>query len=162
MGADGCAVDHLNVTIMCGGDGVHHPIPHSGLSPSHEAVVASGARAIAVRQVAPRCTGSQHPEDAVQHTSVIDAWNASRFVGQQRFDHAPLKVGQIISAHADAESQFRLEAKSAICAHARPRISLQTQLCIACPSGCVRSRAAVDASPSSRQILSDERTGQCK
>jgi hypothetical protein len=30
----------------------------------------------------------------------------SRFVGQQRFDHAPFEVGQIISAHADAESEF--------------------------------------------------------
>jgi hypothetical protein len=29
-----------------------------------------------------------------------------RLVGQQRLDHAPLEVGQIISAHADVESEF--------------------------------------------------------
>ncbi len=91
---------------MGGGDGVHHPIPHPGLPPSHEAVVTGGARAIALRQVSPRRTRSQHPEDAVQHAAVIDAWDASRLVGQQRLDHAPLEIGQIISAHAELESDI--------------------------------------------------------
>ena len=104
MGANGSAVDHLDVAIMSGGDGVHHPIPHAGLPPSHEAVVAGGARAVAFWQVTPRCAGSQHPEDAVQHAAIIDARHASGFIGQQWLDHAPFEVGQVISAHADAES----------------------------------------------------------
>jgi len=45
-------------------------------------------------------------EDAVQHTAIIDAQHASRLVGQQRFDHAPLEVGQVVSARADAESDM--------------------------------------------------------
>ncbi len=96
---------------MSSGDGIHHPIPDASFSPAHEAVVAGGARAVAFRQVAPRCAGSQHPKDAVQHAPIIDTWHASRLVGQQRLDHAPLEVGQIISAHADAESVFSLEGK---------------------------------------------------
>ena len=96
---------------MRGGDGVHHPIPHASFPPSYEAVVASGAWTIAFGQVSPRRTGSQHPEDAVQHPPVINAWHAPGFVGQQRLDHAPLEVGQVISAHADAESEKLPEGK---------------------------------------------------
>lgn len=81
---DGSAVDHLDVAIMRGGDGIHHPIPNARFSPAHEAIVASCARAIAFRQVAPRCAGSQYPEDAVQHAPVIDTRHASRLVGEQR------------------------------------------------------------------------------
>lgn len=96
--SDGSAVDHLDVAIMCSGDGVHHPIPHACFAPSYKAVVAGRARAIAFRQVAPRRTGTQHPEDAVQHAPVVHARHASGLVGQQRLDHAPFEVGQIISA----------------------------------------------------------------
>lgn len=107
MGANGGAVDHLDVAIVRGGDGIHQPVPHACLPPSYEAVVAGGARAIALGQVTPRRTRAQPPEDAVQHAAVIDAWHASRLVGKQRLDHAPLEVGQVISAHADAESDAR-------------------------------------------------------
>lgn len=112
VGANGGAVDHLDVAIVGGGDGVHQPVPYTCLPPSHEAVVAGGARAVALGQVAPWCAGSQHPEDAVQHAPVIDARDASGLIGQERLDHAPLEVGQIISAHADAESVLLLEGKS--------------------------------------------------
>lgn len=102
--ANGGAVDHLDVAVVRGGDGVHQPVPYARLSPSHEAVVAGGAWAVALRQVAPRCTGTKYPEDAVQHPAVIYAGHTSRFVRQERLDHAPLEVGQVVSAHADAES----------------------------------------------------------
>ena len=100
MGANRRAVDHLDVTVVSGSNGIHHTVPDPGFPPSHEAVVTGGAWAIAVRQVSPRRTRSQHPEDAVQHAAVIDAWNASRLVGQKRFDHTPFEVGQIISAQS--------------------------------------------------------------
>ena len=48
VGANGSAVDHLDIAIVRRGDGVHHPIPHASLSPSHKAIVAGGARAIAL------------------------------------------------------------------------------------------------------------------
>lgn len=81
MGANGSAVDHLDVAIVQGGDGVHHPIPHAGLPPSHEAVVAGGARTVAFGQVTPWRTRSKHPENAVQHAAVIDARYTSGLVG---------------------------------------------------------------------------------
>src|ERR1700712_219131 len=58
---DGSAVDHLDVAVIRSGDGVHHPAPHACFAPSHEAVVAGSARAIALGQVAPRCARSQYP-----------------------------------------------------------------------------------------------------
>src|SRR3546814_4113524 len=91
----------------------------SCLPPSGEAVVTGGTWAIALRQVAPRRTGTQHPEDAVQHAPIIDARHPSRLVGQQRLDHAPLEVGQVVSAHADAESDAGLAGKGHRC-RARP------------------------------------------
>lgn len=106
MGANGGAVDHLDVAVMSGGDGVHHPVPDARLPPSHEAVVAGGARTVAFGQITPRRTGSQHPKDAVQYAPVIDTWHASWFVREKRFDHAPLEIGQVISAHTDPESEF--------------------------------------------------------
>ena len=105
VGANGCAVDHLNIAVTCGADRVRQPVPETRLSPSHETVVAGGARTIALGQVSPRRSGSQHPEDAVQYATVIDARHASGLVGQQRLDGAPLEVGQIVSAHAAAESE---------------------------------------------------------
>lgn len=106
VGANGCAVDHLDSAIVEDGDGVHQPVPYACLPPSREAIVARGARAVALGQVTPWRTGPQYPEDAVQHATVIDAGHASRFVGQQRFDHAPLEVGQVISAHGERESEI--------------------------------------------------------
>lgn len=105
MRTDGSAVDHLDVAITRGGDRIHHPIPDARFPPSHEAPVAGGARAVALRQAAPRRTRTQHPEDAVQHTPVIDARHASWFVGQQRLNYAPFEFGQVISAHVTAESE---------------------------------------------------------
>ena len=104
MGTNGGAVDHLDIALVRGGNSVHQPAPRASFSPSHEAIVAGGARAISLRQVAPRCARSQHPEDAVQYTAVVDTWHASRLAGQERLDHTPLEVGQIVSTHADAES----------------------------------------------------------
>lgn len=103
---DGSAVDHLDVAVMCGSDGIHHPVPHACFPPSNEAVVTSGTRAIALGKISPWGTGSQHPKDAVQHAAVIDTGHPSGFVRQQRLDHAPLEICQVISAHANAESHL--------------------------------------------------------
>lgn len=102
---NGGAVDHLDVAIMRGRDGVHHPIPYPGLSPSHEAIVARRAWAITLGQIAPWGAGSQHPEDAIEHSAVIDPGHAAWLVGKQRFDHAPFEVSQVILAHGKSESE---------------------------------------------------------
>jgi len=114
VGANGGAVDHLDGAVVSGGDGIHQPTPYARLPPSHEAVVAGGARAVALGQVTPRRTGAQHPEDAVQHAAIIDARHASGLVGQQRLDHTPLEVGQVVSAHVGAESTFTQKGKSSL------------------------------------------------
>lgn len=106
MRSDGSAVDHLDLAIVRGADGGHKPVPYTCLAPSVEAVVAGDGRSIALRQVAPRRSRPQHSEDAVQRAVIIDTRHASRFVGPQWLDHAPLGVGQVIAAHADAESQI--------------------------------------------------------
>ena len=49
---------------MRGGDGIHHPIPNARFSPAHEAIVASCARAIAFRQVAPGAPPAVDPAAA--------------------------------------------------------------------------------------------------
>jgi putative ABC transport system substrate-binding protein len=65
--------------IMGSGQCVHDPAPDA-----NEAVVASGVRTKVIRQVAPRCTGPQDPEDAIEDTTVIYPRHAARFVGQHR------------------------------------------------------------------------------
>nr|AAA22087.1 unknown [Agrobacterium tumefaciens] len=81
MGANGSAVDHLDVAIIGSSDGVHHSVPDACFPPSYESVVAGGSRTIAFGQVAPRRTGSEHPEDSIQHATVIDARHPSWLVG---------------------------------------------------------------------------------
>src|SRR5262249_23502851 len=110
VGTNRSAVDHLDVAVVCSGDGVHHPIPYTRLPPPHEAVVAGSARAKPLWQITPRRAGSQHPKNAVQHPAMIDARHSARLVGEKRRDHAPFEVGQAISAHAYAESDFACHA----------------------------------------------------
>ena len=93
MDPNGGAVDHLDVAVVRDGDGVHQPVPHARLPPSHEAVVTGGASAIALRQVAPRCARPQYPEDAVQHAAVIDARHAEPGEpGEERWLELELKL----------------------------------------------------------------------
>jgi len=46
LGADGGAVDHLDVAMAGGGDGIHHTIPDDRLWASREAFLAGRSRAI--------------------------------------------------------------------------------------------------------------------
>jgi hypothetical protein len=50
-----------------------------------------------------------------KHAAVIDARHASRLVGQQRLDNAPLGVCQVVSAHSDAESGFHPMGRPPAC-----------------------------------------------
>jgi hypothetical protein len=106
MGTNGGAVDHLDVTIMRGAHGVDQSVPYAGLPPSQKAVVTSGARSVALWKVAPWRSRSKHPKNAIQDAPIIDAGHTSQLVGQQRLNRAPFKVGQVISAHIELESEF--------------------------------------------------------
>jgi hypothetical protein len=56
-------------------------------------------------QVAPRCTRTQDPKDAIEHATVIYTRNAARFVRQHRLDSGPFKVAEFV-AH-DSRLRFR-------------------------------------------------------
>lgn len=84
MHADNGGVNHLDSRIMGGGQSIYDAGPYTGPPPADEAVVASGVRTKPLRQIAPRCTGSQDPEDAIKDTTVVYPRNATRLVGQHR------------------------------------------------------------------------------
>lgn len=94
------------ITIMGLGDGIHEAVPNTCFAPSDKAIVAGETWAVPLWQIAPWRTGSQHPEDAAQHSAVIHARHATGFVEEKRFDHAPFGVTQVISADASHESDF--------------------------------------------------------
>ena len=51
-------IDHPYRRIMTGSQCIHDPIPHASLSPTNEAIIASGVGTIGFRQIAPRSTGA--------------------------------------------------------------------------------------------------------
>jgi hypothetical protein len=104
MDAHDGAVDHLNVRIPGVSNTVQ--VPDTGASPSDEPVVASGVRSVTLGKVAPRCPGSQHPEDAVEHTPVVNSWNASRLARQDWLDETPFGVRECVSHARGSFSEF--------------------------------------------------------
>jgi hypothetical protein len=105
MHPDNRGVDHLHRGIMGGGQRVHDAAPNASPSPANEAVVAGGVRTEVIGQVAPWCSGSQHPEDAIEDAPVIHPWHAARLVRQHRLDGCPFVVGKFV-AH-DSSPRFR-------------------------------------------------------
>jgi hypothetical protein len=71
MNANNGRIDHLHGGIMGTGQCAHELGPHARPSPANESIVAGRVRTEAFRQVAPRCPGSQDPEDAIEDTTVI-------------------------------------------------------------------------------------------
>ena len=82
---------------MSGGKCVHDPARYSGPSPPDETVVAGGAWAIANRQIAPWCAGSQHPADAVEDTLIVHTTHTSRLVRQHRPDGRPFIIREFVA-----------------------------------------------------------------
>ena len=83
---------------MRGRDGVHQPVPYACFSPSDEAVVGSGTRTIALRKIAPRRTGPQHSENAVQHAPVVYACTPRGLLGSSGS----------ITRHSKSDRSYRL------------------------------------------------------
>src|SRR5262245_62654218 len=69
----------------------------TGPSPPDETVVAGSAWAIATRQIAPWCAGSQHPADAVEDASIVYKRHASRLVRQHRPDGCPFPIREFVA-----------------------------------------------------------------
>ena len=114
VNADTGTVDHLYVAVVSLYDSVHKLIPDTLLAPAVETVVAGRVRPVAFRQVPPGGPGAEHPQDAVQYTPVVHSRYASGLVGQQRLDHAPLEVGQVVALHRKAPAIWELESRFAL------------------------------------------------
>ena len=92
-------IDHLHLAVMGGNHRVHQPIPDAGFAPAVEPIVDCRRRPIALRQVSPGRSRSQDPEYSVHDTPVVDARNPAWLVRQQRLDHVPLEIRQIVARH---------------------------------------------------------------
>src|SRR4051812_26470544 len=97
MHADDRRIDHLHGCVMRGGQRVHYPTPDARPSPAHETIVAGGVRAEVVRQIAPRCSGAQHPKDSIEHAPVIYTRNAAGLVWQEWLDGRPFVIGEFVA-----------------------------------------------------------------
>src|ERR1041384_549385 len=86
MDANDRRVDHLHGGIMGAGQRVHNADPDASSSPTNEAIVAGRVRTEVDWQVAPRCSRSEDPEDAIEDTTVIHPWHAARLIRQHRLN----------------------------------------------------------------------------
>jgi len=77
--------------------------PDTSSPPADEAVVAPGVWTKRFRQITPRCSGSQDPEDAIEDTTIVYPRNAPRFVRQHRLDGNPFMIGEFV-AHVSSPS----------------------------------------------------------
>jgi hypothetical protein len=133
MHADNRGVDHLDSGIMGVGECIYDTTPHAGPPPANEAVVASGIGTERIRQIAPWCSGSQDPENAIENTTVIHPRNSTRLVGQHRLDRGPFIVGEFI-AHDSTPPVWEFESQA----------SDQTQRSWPSPgTGCVWGKADI-------------------
>lgn len=97
MNAHNRAVDHLHVAIVRLDDRVHQSVPDARFAPAIEAVVRARVRPIALGQIAPRGARPQHPKDAVENTPIVSRFGTSAVHRQNRFDNAPLEVGEVVA-----------------------------------------------------------------
>jgi hypothetical protein len=94
MDADNGGVDHLDRRFMGSCKCIYDPAPDPSPSPANEAVVAGGVRTKRFRQIAPGCSRSQDPENAVEDATVVYPTNATGLVGQHRIYDRPFMVGE--------------------------------------------------------------------
>ena len=99
MNANDGAVGHLDIAFMGLNNRVHEAIPDPCLSPSVEAIVGRGRQAVAPGEIRPGNSRAQHPEDAVEHTPIIDARPAARLIEKKQKDHTPFEIAQFVTSH---------------------------------------------------------------
>ena len=128
MHTDNRRVDHLHGRVMGSSQRVHDPAPDARPPPANEAIVAGGIGTEAVRQIAPRCPGSQYPKDAVEDTAVVHPWDTARLVRQHRLDGRPLMVGEFVAHDFEAPSFGSLQSQACGIAMAMSATSLTTRL----------------------------------
>src|SRR6476659_7968691 len=119
MNADNRRVDHLHGRVMGSSQRVHNLGPNARPPPANKAVVAGGIWPEAAGQIAPWCSGSQDPKDAIEDTAVVYTRHPARLVRQHWPDGSPLMVGEFI-AHDSKLPVLALESRG----HVRSQCSL--------------------------------------
>ena len=76
---------------------IHKLILRASPAPANEAIVAGGARAKVIRQIAPRRARTQDPKDAVEHAAVIYTRHATRLIRQERPDGGSFIIGEFVA-----------------------------------------------------------------
>ena len=81
--------------------GLKETLPETRFAPAIETAGHRAPRTIAFRQIAPRGTGAQHPQDAVEEASMIQSGSTRlRFWrGKQRLEPLPWRVGEFFAFH---------------------------------------------------------------
>src|SRR5262245_23285958 len=81
--------------------GLKETLPDTRFAPAIETTGHRAPRTIAFRQIAPRGTGAQHPQDAVEDASMIQSGSTRlRFLRwKQRLEPLPLGVGEFFAFH---------------------------------------------------------------
>jgi hypothetical protein len=96
MNPDNRRIKHLDIRFADIRHGIQDAIPDASLSPSVETVVAGRVRAKASRQIPPRRTGAQDPEDAVQDAPIVHAGDATGSVWKDGLNGVPFAVCESI------------------------------------------------------------------
>lgn len=114
MDADTGTVDHDDIAIESPGNLAQNIVPDTRLTPPDEPVVASCIRAISIRNVCPGRACPEPPQNAVDHSPVVNARHATRLIRQQRLNNCPLEIGEIKPAtgHERPPNQGLSESKT--------------------------------------------------
>jgi hypothetical protein len=110
MHADDGGVDHLDSGIVGYGKRVYDAAPDARPAPSDEAIVTGGVGAKMIRQIAPRCSGAQDPEYAIEDTPVVYPRNATWLVRQDGPDGNPFMISEFV-AHDSSPQFWKFESR---------------------------------------------------
>jgi len=88
MHAHDRAIDHLNFAPMGLGNRCHQPVPDGSLAPAIKAIVGGRVGSIPFRQIPPRRSRPQNPEDA----SIILRLLATPPLRKYWLDDTPLEI----------------------------------------------------------------------
>ena len=104
MHAHDRAIDHLNFAPMGLGNRRHQPVPDASLAPAIKAIVGGRVGSIPFRQIPPRRSRPQNPEDAIHNPSIILRLLATPPLRKYWLDDTPLEIRQVV-AHDQAPSK---------------------------------------------------------
>ena len=92
------------------GKRVYDAAPDARPAPSDEAIVTGGVGAKMIRQIAPRCSGAQDPEYAIEDTPVVYPRNATWLVRQHGPDGNPFMISEFV-VHDSSPQFWKFESR---------------------------------------------------